>query len=323
MPTPAFSYDPVTDNGLQLPPMLAVVGPTASGKSELAVELAERLGGEVINTDSLQLYRYLDIGTAKPEPALRERVPHHLIDLLEPDEHFSAGRFVSEARRVIGHLTKTGRVAVLCGGTGLYFKSLVFGLADIPKVPPEVRARVEELINHQGVVASHQELLRLDPDYGARLHENDRARVQRALEVVLATGKSLATFQGRQPFQEQAQGVCFVAYQWERAALYDRINQRAEAMLAAGLEEEVARVLAMGFSPSIKPLQAIGYREVVAVLQKSLERGGLAEAIAQRTRNYAKRQLTWLRKTPDVHWLPPGDITGALTVAENFLNSKR
>ena len=320
MAAPASS---IQEKSATLPPMLAVVGPTASGKSELAVELAERLGGEIINTDSLQLYRHLDIGTAKPEPALLARVPHHLINLLEPNEHFSAGRFVEEATHIIRKITARGRVAVLCGGTGLYLKSLVFGLADIPSVPAEIRAEVEAMMTSQGVQAAHAELKRLDPVMGERLHENDRARVQRALEVVLATGKSLATFQAVKPFQEQAPAVCFLAYQWERPVLYDRINQRVEVMLQAGLEEEVRRVLAMGFDPEAKPLQAIGYKEMVAMIQGGLDRDAMVKLIAQHTRNYAKRQLTWLRKTPGVHWLPPGDIMGAVAIAENFLKSRR
>ena len=306
----------------QLPLMLAVVGPTASGKSEMAVELAERLNGEIINTDSLQLYRYLDIGTAKPEPELRARAPHHLIDVIDPDEPFSAGRYVEEASRVIREISDAGRVPILCGGTGLYFKALVYGLADIPPVPAEVRAQVDQLMALEGSPAAHEELKRLDPTYAARLHINDRARIQRALEVVITTGESLGTFQARDPFQEEAPGVLHLGYQWDRKVLYERINQRVGVMLSAGWIEEVTRVLEMGFAPDVKPLRAIGYGEIIEVLQGIRAQDTLVEAIAQRTRNYAKRQLTWFRKIPGIKWVEPGELDQALALAENFLKSK-
>ena len=301
--------------------MVAVIGPTASGKSDLAVALAERLGGEVINTDSLQIYRHLDIGTAKPTPALRARVPHHLIDVVEPDEAFSAGRFVEKATEIIENLVQQGKVPILCGGTGLYFKALIFGLADIPPVPEKVREHVDSMVKELGVPGTHAELARLDPDYAATLHVNDRARVQRALEVVLATGESLGNFQRRMPFQQSAPHVRFVGYQWERSLLYERINQRVGLMLADGWVEEVNQVLKMGFSPEIKPLRAIGYREIVALLTGQRSEVQLVEDIAQRTRHYAKRQLTWFKGLPDETWFQPDDEETVLSEAQKFLKS--
>lgn len=300
---------------------LAVVGPTGSGKSELAVQLAERLGGEVVSTDSMQVYRGFDIGTAKPAAALRARAPHHLIDVTEPDQPYSAGRYVADATSVIARLEAQGRVPVLCGGTGLYFRALLFGLAEIPDIPAAVRDRVVELVARRGSEACHQELARHDPRAAERLHPHDSARIMRALEVVLATGETIETFRRRRPFQREAAHVFSVGYRWERAELYRAIDGRVARMLEQGWVAEVRGLLASGVGPALKPMRSIGYREICALLAGERAEPGLAQDIAQRTRHYAKRQNTWFNRHPDIYWSAPGHAGPILQQARNFLKT--
>ena len=286
---------------------MAVVGPTGSGKSELALRLAERLGGEILNTDSLQVYRGLDIGTAKPDAVERLRVPHHLLDLADPDQPFSAGDYVREARRVLAELAARGRPAILCGGTGLYFRALLQGISDIPAVPEAVRAELAARLKRLGAPALHAELSRADPDAAARIHPHDAQRIARALEVHAATGRPLSAFQAARPFRPDAPHVLSVGFAWERAALYRRLDARVERMLARGLVAEVAGLLARGLSPDLKPLRSIGYLETVAHVQGRLPLAALASTIQLRTRHYAKRQITWFKRHPDVFWAAPED----------------
>ena len=300
-------------------PMIAVVGPTGSGKSELALRLAERFGGEIVNTDSLQVYRTLDIGTAKPEAAERARVPHHLLDVVNPDEPFSAGEYVRAARRVLADLARRRRVPVLCGGTGLYFRALVQGIADIPDVSAAVRDAVAARLAKLGPEALHAELGRVDPASAARIHPRDAQRIARALEVAEATGRPLSAYQAQQPFRPAAGGVLSVGFAWERAALYRRLDARVEAMLRRGLVAEVEGILARGFAPDVKPLKSIGYLEAVACLQGRLPREALAAAIQVRTRHYAKRQVTWFKRHPEVYWAAPGDWEGVARRVGEFL----
>ncbi len=311
------------DDTAQTPPSrgwLAVVGPTGSGKSELAIALAERFGGEIVNTDSLQVYRRLDIGTAKPTPEQRARVPHHLLDVVEPDQPFSAGAYVAQARAVIARLEGAGKLPVLCGGTGLYFRALLQGMANIPPVPAAIRDAVLERLERDGLAAAHAELARVDPAAARRIHPNDPARIARGLEVFEATGTPLSAYQ-RRGWLEGGSRCLSVGFRWERAELYARINARVAAMLAGGLVEEVRRVLALGFAPTLKPLQSIGYREVVEYLAGGRPESSLLPAIAQRTRHYAKRQLTWFRQHPGIHWAAPGDLDGVAAQVRRFLDA--
>ncbi|MCZ6842127.1 MAG: tRNA (adenosine(37)-N6)-dimethylallyltransferase MiaA [SAR324 cluster bacterium] len=301
--------------------MIAVVGPTASGKSALALRLAQALGGEIISTDSMQVYRHLDIGTAKATARQRRLVPHHLLDMVNPDEPYSAGRYTADAARVIARLGAQGKAPLLCGGTGLYFRALLFGLADIPGIPSAIRERVQRLHGRKGLAACREELKRLDARGAAALHPNDKARNLRALEVVLATGRPIHEFQQATPFRDGAGNVLSVGIAWQRPELYSRIADRVAAMLEGGWVEEVRRVLEMGYHPEVKPLRAIGYKEIAALLQAKRDQARLAEDIAQRTRNYAKRQLTWLRKHPGIFWCAPGEEDKILERAQFFLKT--
>ncbi len=299
-------------------PMIAVVGPTGSGKTALALELAERLGGEILNTDSLQVYRYLDIGTAKPGADERARAAHHLLDVVDPDQPFSAADYVRHARPILARLRAQGRVAILCGGTGLYFRALTEGMSEVPDISQAVREAVADRVARQGAPAGHAELARLDPERAAQLHPNDTARVRRALEVVLATGTPLSVYHAR-PVADAATPILHVGLSWNRAELYARLDSRVLEMLAAGWIDEVSRVLGMGFAPHLKPLCAIGYREIVEHLLEQRDMDTLAPAIQQRTRNYAKRQLTWFRHQTAVRWFPADAMDRVVQEARAFL----
>jgi tRNA dimethylallyltransferase len=298
-----------------------VVGPTASGKSALALAIAERVGGEILCTDSMQVYRHLDIGTGKPGPAERARIPHHLIDVADPDEAFSAGRYVEQAQAVLAELARRGRVPILCGGTGLYFKALLRGLAPVPPVPAAVRREVGARAAREGLAASHAELRRVDPESAARIHAHDLVRILRALEVYHATGRPLSRFQRDAPFRPSPEYVLSLGIAWERRALRARIAERVRAMLAAGWVEEVRRVLEMGYSPRSKPLQAIGYREIREYLDGEREAASLAPAITLRTQQYAKRQVTWFRRHPGIVWAAPGDEGALIERALRFVEA--
>jgi tRNA dimethylallyltransferase len=241
-----------------------------------------------------------------------------LLDVVDPDQPFSAADYVREARAILARLHARGRAAILCGGTGLYFRALTEGLADVPEIPGPVRQEVAARIARIGTPACHAELARLDPVAAARLHPNDKARVSRALEVVLATGQPLSGYHARPPSTPGAT-LLHVGLEWERAELYDRLDRRVTAMLAGGWIDEVRRVLGMGFPPQAKPLRSIGYREIVEHLQGRRGADTLAPAIQQRTRNYAKRQLTWFRHQATVHWFAPGSTEAVLRDVRTFL----
>ena len=323
-------------NDTALPPLVAVVGPTASGKSALAVELAERLGGEVINTDSMQVYRGFDIGTAKPSQAERRRVPHHLIDVADPTEDYSAGRYVTDARAAITGVVERGRVPILCGGAGLYFRALMFGMAEIPQVPATVRDEVEAWLKKKGLASGHAELTRVDPITAAKVHPNDPARIARGLEVYRTAGVPLSDYRRAQPFAETAPGTLSVGTLFPRPELYRRIDQRVRGMIAGGWIEEVEGLLGAGYGPMLKPMRAIGYREIAAGLHGGVFQGGifhsgrlqqterkaLAEAIATHTRRYAKRQMTWFRKHPGIFWSAPGGFDIILERVRKFLKNR-
>jgi tRNA dimethylallyltransferase len=305
------------------PPLIAVVGPTASGKSGLALELAERFGGEIISTDSLQVYRYLDIGTAKPSREDRARVPHHLIDLIDPDQTFSAAAYVEAARTVLADLARRGRVAILCGGTGLYFRALLRGIAEIPSVPPELRRDVQARVERIGPVAAHAELTKSDPAAGARIHPHDKQRILRALEVFQATGRPLSAYVAASPFGGAPGHLLSVGLAWERDALRERIRKRVRTMLDAGWIAEVRGILARGFPARLKPLQSIGYREIVEHVSGLRGAESLEPDIAVRTRQYAKRQWTWFRADPSIVWAPPDRRDELLGRVEHFLEQHR
>ncbi len=301
--------------------ILVLTGPTASGKSEAAVVLAESVGGEIVSADSMQVYKYLDIGTAKPSDALRRRVPHHLLDVVAPDEPFHAARFVEEADRAIHGIAGRGRVPVVCGGTALYLKALLFGLAPAPGRNERVRRDLEARWDAGEQEALRRELARVDPERAARLHPNDRTRIIRALEVWQTTGRPLSSFHREHRFQGLRYQALCMGLQVDREALYRRIDERTVRMVDAGWVDEVRRVLAMGYDPDLPPLRAIGYREICAHVREGMPLAEAIRRIQRETRRFAKRQMTWFRRM-ELLWFPPHRSGDMVSAAKKFLQSK-
>ena len=287
--------------------VVVIVGPTASGKTDLAVRLAEGCAGEIVNADSMQVYRGMDIGTAKPSPELRQRVPHHLIDIVEPDVNFSASDFRREAARAIADIVERGRRAFVVGGTGLYIRALLQGLVDSPSGAETVRRELEETAERFGNEALLEELARVDPVIAAWLHPNDRLRIVRALEVYRLTGRPISQQRSEHGFADEYYRALKIGLTVERRELYERIDRRVERMIAEGLVEEVRALLGRGFSPGAKALRSIGYRQVCGYLAGEY---GLDEAVRltkRDTRHYAKRQLTWFNKESEIKWVEYSD----------------
>ncbi len=280
-------------------PLVAILGPTGSGKSELALAVAERFGGEIVNYDSIQTYRYFNIGAAKLSLEQRCGIPHHLIDVLEPDEVFTAGKFAREAAEVIRGIRDRDRLPILAGGTGFYLRALLEGLFPGPTRDEALRRRLAA----RSPERLHRLLARLDPASARRIHPHDIPKMIRALEVTLLARRPMTEqfLEGRQALEGFA--ALKIGLLPDREALYDRINRRTEAMFASGLVEEVRDILARGVAATAKPLESHGYRQVLQHLRGELS---LPDAIfyAQRnTRHYAKRQITWFRRERDVCWL--------------------
>ena len=288
----------------ELDSIICVVGPTASGKTELALRLAETLSGEIVSCDSMQLYRRMDIGTAKPTPDELARARHHMIDVCEPDEDFSVGKYVQMADACVQDILSRGKVAILTGGTGLYADSLISGRTFAPVPQTGVRERLQARLAAEGGGALLRELASVDPETAARLHPADEKRIVRALEVFLETGEPISRHNERtrqQPDQYEPVwlGLDFAS----RAALYARIDRRVDNMRAAGLEREVRELLASGVPAAATAMQAIGYKELAGALRGDCTFDEAYDLIKQRSRNYAKRQLTWFRRNSRMHWL--------------------
>ena len=280
-----------------LPPAIALIGPTASGKTDLALALAERFPVEIISLDSAQVFIDMDIGTAKPDKSTLARVPHHLVDMITPEAHYSAAQFCRDARRIMADIHARNRIPLLTGGTMLYFKALTQGLADLPEADPATRAAIDAEAARRGWPALHADLAALDPDTAARLAPNDAQRIQRALEVLRLTGKPLGTFWHRQqPQALPCRLLTFALATPERQVLHARIARRFEAMLASGLVDEV-RTLRQRYRLNLQlpSMRCVGYRQVWEMLEGLMPAGELADRGIFATRQFAKRQITWLR----------------------------
>lgn len=289
------------------PPVVLLMGPTACGKTALSLALAERFDVEIVSVDSAQVYRGMDIGTAKPDAALRRDIPHHLIDILDPAETYSAARFAADAARLIGEIRARARLPLLVGGTMLYFRALTRGLSRLPTADPALRARIEDQARAQGWPALHAQLAVLDPVSAARLHPNDGQRIQRALEICQLSGRPASEHfsLGRRPL---AHGplVKLAPNPPQRARLHQRIAQRFGQMMEAGFADEVAGLRARGdLDPSMPSMRAVGYRQIWRYLEGRISREQAVEEGIAATRQFAKRQLTWLRSERDVRWLDP------------------
>jgi len=306
------------------PLVVVVLGPTGSGKTALSLALAERFGGEIVSCDSVAVYRGMELGTAKPTQAERKRVPHHLIDVTTPDVPFTAGEYSRQARAALNDISARGFLPIVTGGTGLYLRALTEGLFAGPARDEGMRARLTRSRERHGDGWLHRVLLRLDPVSAARIHANDAAKLMRAIEVCLA---------GRRPMSEVLQNlerardplagfrILQIGLNPPRKELYGRLNRRAAAMFTDGLVEETRRLLER-YGP-VKALDSLGYRQARAVLDRKLSAQAGIEAAQQGHRNYAKRQMTWFRREPEVHWLEGfGDEAEIVRAAMEQMESK-
>ena len=288
------------EQGIKNPPLVVILlGPTGSGKTALSLHLAERFHGEIVSCDSVAVYRGMEIGTAKPTPLERARVPHHLIDVAAPDQPFTAGDYSRAARAALGQIAARGHLPIVTGGTGLYLRALTAGLFSGPRRQEVLRSRLHASLEKRGKNWLHRILARLDPASAARIHANDTPKLIRAIEVCLAARRPMSQQLGRDPLTGFR--LLRIGLNPPRPALYQRIDRRCAQMFTAGLIEETAALLAR-YGPA-QALDSLGYRQAQAVIRGQEDPSRALAAAQQGHRNYAKRQLTWFRREPDVHWL--------------------
>ena len=308
------------------PPVVVITGPTATGKTPLAIEVAQRFGGEIVNADSMQVFRFMDIGTAKPTPEQREQVPHHMLDVVTPDVPYSAGRYAEAARAAARRIHDRGRIPLLTGGTGLYIRAFLEGLIGSGEVDPELRAEIER--EHEQAVAEgdptrlYRQLAALDPSAAERVHENDVRRVTRALEIARQLGSRSSDVRREHGFSDRPYRSLHLALDIGRDELAERIDQRCAAMIQAGLLQEVRDLLERGYGPELRPMQAIGYRHMLPVAQGSATLEMALPRMRTDTRRFARRQRTWLRSVPEAEWVDPREPDAIFARVEAFLEAK-
>lgn len=287
-----------------MPNLICIAGPTASGKTALSIALARQLNAEIVSCDSMQVYRRMDIGTAKPTPEERQGIPHHMLDVAEPDEDFSVSRYCEMASPIIDAILDRGKTAIIVGGTGLYMDSLIKGNSFAPYPSTGRREELEALAAKEGIEAVLSRLRRVDPESAARLHPSDQKRIIRAMEVYLETGETITEHNRRsQNIPPRYTPLWFALEDAQRADLYSRINRRVDVMLEAGLLDEIRQLLSDGIPSHCTAMQAIGYKEFVAALDGKCTVEEAADLVRQSSRRYAKRQLTWFRRNSAIHWL--------------------
>jgi tRNA dimethylallyltransferase len=298
--------------------LLILSGPTGSGKSELAIELASLLGAELINADSMQVYRGMDIGTAKLPMSERKGIPHHIIDIVDPDQEFNAALFRSHAIPIIDDLGRKDIPIIVVGGTGLYVKALLGGLFTCPPSQRELRQKLWEEWEDKGSTYLYERLCEVDSKAAERIRPTDTIRIIRALEVVDLTGRPFSELTEEHGFSDRRFSPLHLALFVDREVLYDRINSRTLSMIDAGLIREVEGLLAMGYGPELKPMKAIGYRHIVGYLKGDWDLDEAVRLIQRDTRRYAKRQNTWFRADPEVVWVNPDDRSEIINMVRAF-----
>ena len=301
------------------PLAVIILGPTGSGKTALSLALAQHFNGEIVSCDSVAVYRGMELGTAKPTLAERSMVPHHLIDVAKPDEPFTAGLYMRSARAALNEIATRDRLPIVTGGTGLYLRALTEGLFAGPERRADLRARLHQSAERRGSTWLHRLLTRLDPETAARIHANDTAKLIRAIEVCLSSKQPMSAVMARDPLTGFR--LLRIGLNPPRAKLYDRLNQRCAEMFATGLVDETRSLLAR-YGP-IKALDSLGYRQAMQVLRGEATEPQAIAAAQQGHRNYAKRQLTWFRREPDVHWIERfGDEAETLCEASELVESQ-
>ena len=307
-------------------PVVVLVGPTAVGKTALSLQIATEFGCEIISMDSMQVYRGMDIGTAKATPEERRQVVHHLIDIRDPDEQYDAASFVTDALTAIRAIGEQGRIPLITGGTGLYLSALLYGLFDTIEGTEAIRAVLQERLQAEGREALHAELQRLDPVSAARVHPNDTQRLLRGLEIFHATGLPWSEHLQRQRQAApppQFSRLLLLGLRCDRDLLIERISRRSQQMMSDDFAAEVAGLLARGYGADLPSMQSIGYRHMAACLAGAWDRESATEALIVDTRRYAKRQRTWFRRYADLHWHDLRDLDAALVEAAEFFRTNR
>jgi tRNA dimethylallyltransferase len=299
--------------------VVVIAGPTASGKTSLGVGLALSLDGEIINADSMQVYRGMDMGTAKPTIEEQKGISHHLFDLVDPDEEFNAAIYRIKALAVINDICSRGKNCFVVGGTGLYIRSLLEGIFDCPPVDPELRESLRRQCQSHGSRILHERLKSMDPEYAVKVHPNDGVRIIRALEIISLTNRIPSDLIKRHSFNERSPDALKLCVKVDRKELYSRINKRCEAMVKAGLVEETEQLLNKGYSPDLKPMKAIGYRHMINYLKGVWSLEEAIRKLQVDTRRYAKRQLTWFRADKEMIWVAAEDFKQVLKKVKGFL----
>jgi tRNA dimethylallyltransferase len=285
--------------------IIVICGPTGVGKTGTAIHLAKQFEGEIIGADSMQIYRYMNIGTAKPTKEEKEKIVHHMIDIRNPDEPYDAGTFADEALKKITELKKKGSTPFLVGGTGLYIKALMYGLSRRVPADPDVLSRLKDEAGKKGTIVLYERLKEKDPAAAERIHQNDVFRIARALEVYEKTGKPISAFHTSHGFSEPRLNALIIGLRMEREILYEHINTRVDEMVSSGLLDEVKDLLQKGYSPELKSMQSIGYRHMTEYLQSNLSWDDAVRILKRDTRRYAKRQLTWFTSVHGIKWFYP------------------
>lgn len=302
-----------------LPDVIVVAGPTGVGKTGAAIELARCLDTEILCCDSRQLYRFLDIGTAKPTPSERASVVHHLLDIYEPDRVSTSADYRDMARVIIDDLRKRGRTAIIAGGTGLYIKAVLHGLCPAPARSPEWRRDLDRKLENGEICDLHGMLQQIDPVTAAMTDPNDRQRTIRALEFFHVTGTPISSQRGDHRFQDTPYSFTYFVLNRERTDIYRRIDMRVDAMLAAGWLDEVRRILSLGYAPDCEAMTSIGYRRLIDVIQDKLSIEEARDLIKRDTRRYAKKQLSWFRNTPETNFVDVAEDEAPAGIAARML----
>lgn len=301
------------------PKVIVICGPTGIGKTAVGIQLAEKMGGEIVSADSMQIYRYMDIGTAKPTADEQTRIIHHMIDIVDPDENFDAVRFAEMARDKVMQLLQRGVMPLVVGGTGLYIKALLQGLFQSNPVDPKTRERLMKEAAENGSGILYDRLKRVDPNTADRLHPNDTYRIIRALETIESTGRSISEHQQEHGFADAPFNALKICLQIDRQKLYERIDKRVDMMIEEGLVDEVKKLLGMGYSADLKSMQSIGYRHISEFLEGRLPWDECVRTLKRDTRRFAKRQFTWFGADQQIQWYEPDQLNEIARLVEGFL----
>ncbi len=304
----------------QKPKIIIVAGPTAAGKTDVGIRLAERFHGEIVSADSVQVYRYMDVGSAKPSREEQAIVPHHMIDIRTPDESYSAGEYVRDARKIIQDIVERGRVPLVVGGTGLYIRLLRAGMADLPSADENLRNALRESEqNEPGSLFT--KLSAIDPQTALKTGPRNLTRIVRALEIYEITGKKMSQIYEEHAFRDMPYTFLYLGLTPERSQLYERIDNRVDSMIEGGLLDETETLYELGYGRELKSMQSLGYRHAGMILAGEMHLEAATDLLKRDTRHFAKRQFTWFRSEPDVLWFDPREIKGIGCVVTNFLGA--